>query len=262
MGKMQSLAEDLVLLLEYKDTEVVRRVRVGQQMVGINKKGQAVRGNPHAMHTWNANRARMNAIKSHEQTPVGREQKKAAALAAAEPPKKDWKEKFKEMAKHAGHQLAHPFVAAKDLVTKPEARKKFSKYLKGAIRKEVKETKHLKDTIKRALKGDKIYEADRRKAINQAVDLVKVALLGATVAHLFHGGVVKAIGALASPVDEVVAMGIDKPLRDVTEKVFGSSHGLLPSSFYEEAENEYDVLDRIIDQILAGIANSDFDEPV
>jgi hypothetical protein len=219
------------------------------------------------MHTWNSNRARLNAIKSHEQTPVGREQRKAAELAAAQPPKQDWKEKFKAMAKHSGHQLIHPFIAAKDLLTDPAKRKKFGKYLKGAFHKEVKETKHLRDTIGKALSGERVYDVDRKRAINQAVDLVKVGLIAGTVAHLFHGGVIKAISALASPVDEVVGMAIDKPLRDITERMFGHSHGLLPSSFYEsiyEADNEEDavnaVLDKIVDAIMDEIAKSkDFD---
>jgi len=256
---LSKLAEDLVALVEYKDTEVVRRIRVGQNMIGLNKKQQAVSGNPQATHLWNMKRAQQNAAAEHERTPAAKAEKAAAEV---EKSKVDWKDKFRSMAKNVGHQLAHPFVAAKDLITNPAARKKFGKYLKGAVRKEVKETKHLKETIGKALRGEKVYKADRDRAINQAVDLVKVALIGATVAHLFQGGVLKAIGALASPVDEVVGVAIDKPLRDITEKVFGTSHGLLPSSFYEEAEDVNDVLDRIIDQILDGIAQSDFDEKI
>lgn len=174
----------------------------------------------------------------------------------------NWKKKFGEIAKKVGHQLVHPFVAAKDLLTKPEARKELADHVKKSVRKETKETKHLVSTIKKAVSGEKISKEDKTRAVNQAVDLVKVALIGATVAHLFHGGVMKAIGTLASPVDEVVGVAVDAPLRKITEKVFGSAHGILPSAFYEESENEHDVMDRVIDAIIDEIAKSNFSEKV
>ena len=178
----------------------------------------------------------------------------------------NWRDKFKALAKKAGHQLIHPFVAMKNLATKPESRaelkahikgaiKKEEAHIKGAIKKEVGESKRMVSTIGRALKGEKISPEDRKQAIHQTADLVKTAMMTMAVAHIFAGGIAKALAILASPVDEVVGMAIDIPIRKATMKVFGVAHGLLPSAFYEGVESPDAVIDKVIDAILDELAN-------
>jgi hypothetical protein len=162
----------------------------------------------------------------------------------------NWKDKFKALAKKAGHALVHPLVAMKDLATKPEARAELKMHVKKAIKKEVAETKRMVGTIGRALKGEKISADDRHHAIHQAADLVKTAMMTMAVTHIFAGGLAQALATLASPADEIVGMAIDKPIRAATLKVFGQAHGLLPSAFYEGVENPDALMDKIIDAIL------------
>lgn len=162
----------------------------------------------------------------------------------------NWKDKLKALAVKAGHKLIHPFVAMKDLATKPEARAELKAHIKKSIKKEVAETKRMVGTIGRALKGESVSAEDRNHAIHQAADLVKTAMMAMAVTHIFAGGAVKALATLASPADEVVGMAIDAPIRAATKRVFGQAHGLLPSAFYEGVESPDALMDKIVDAIL------------
>lgn len=166
----------------------------------------------------------------------------------------NWKDKLKAIAKSVGAQFMHPIHAARDLIKKPEARAKLKEHIKKSIKKEVAETGHLLTTLGRAMQGEKVSAEDRSKAIHQAADLVKTALVVGIVGKFAAGGLGNA--AIASVLDDVVALAIDKPLRLVTAKVFGQAHGLLPSAFYEGTTNANELLDKIVDAILDELAGA------
>lgn len=161
---------------------------------------------------------------------------------------------------HTWHTISHPFHAAWDLVRKPEARKKLRDHLSKSIRKEGSETKALLGTIGKAIKGQSITPAERTAAIAQTADLVKTAIMTYAVGHIFAGGVVKALATLASPADEVIGIAIDKPLRAITTKVFGSAHGILPTAFYESEQDPESVLMKLFDEILDQLDKEDLED--
>jgi len=174
--------------------------------------------------------------------------------------KSNWKDKLKAAFKKVGHALVHPIVAVKDLITKPEARKELKDHIVKSVKRETAETKQMLGTYGKALKGQKVSPEDRKQAIHQTVDLIKTAMTAAAVAHLFAGGALKAIATLTSPIDEVIAMGIDGPLRKATEKVFGQAHGLLPSAFYEGVESPDALMGKIIDAVLDELAKAEAED--
>lgn len=161
---------------------------------------------------------------------------------------------------HAWHTVVHPFHAAWDLARKSEARKELRTKIVKAVKQEGRETKALLGTLGRALKGEKISAAERSAAIAQTADIVKTALISYAVGHIFAGGVVKALATLASPVDEIVGIAIDKPLRAVTAKVFGGAHGLLPTAFYESEQSAEAMLMKLVDAILDEMGESGIDD--
>lgn len=172
---------------------------------------------------------------------------------------------------HTMHMVTEPFHVAKKLWTSPEARKNLKDSFKKAFHTEAKETKHLGQTIKDALSGKAISEEDRSKAINQTADLAKVALGGVFLHHLAGYGIKKFLASVATPLDEVIGVLIDKPIRKITKKVFGQEHGLMPSAFYgvsmEPAKaasrryaNEDEVMDKVMDTILDEMGKVDFSD--
>ena len=171
----------------------------------------------------------------------------------------------------AVHMVTEPFHVAKKLWTSPDARKNLKESFKKALHTEAKETKHLGQTIKDAVSGKPVSKEDRMKAINQTADLAKVALGGMLLKHLAGHGIRKFLASVATPLDEVIGVLVDKPLRKITKKVFGQEHGLMPSAFYgvsmEPAKaasrryaNEDEVLDKVMDAILDEMGKVDFSD--
>lgn len=156
----------------------------------------------------------------------------------------------KELIGHAVGAITHPFHAALDLIKKPEARKALKDKMMTAVKKEGRETGALVKTIGKALRGEKITSTERNAAISQVADVAKVAALTFVAGHMFAGGVAKALITLASPVDEIAGIALDKPLRAITTKLFGAAHGLLPTAFYESAKTVDDVLGALFDAII------------
>lgn len=140
-------------------------------------------------------------------------------------------QKVKEGAKEAGHAVVAPFKAAYRIATVPSETEKFKTQMKGALKQEGKETKAMVKTFGKRLVGKKTSKEEKHAAWNQLIDLGKVAGAGALGAKM---GIVKTAKAAVMPTDELVAVGVDKPLRKVTKKLFGHSHGLLPSAFYQD----------------------------
>lgn len=159
-------------------------------------------------------------------------------------------EKIKTLTHHAVGMVMEPFHAGLALIRKPEARKALRTKLVTAAKKEGKETAALAVTVGKALSGQKVTREERNAAISQTADLVKMAVIGTIYGHMLAGGVMQALATLASPADEMVGIALDKPLRKITKKLFGVSHGLLPTAFYEGTENADAVLGRLFDAIL------------
>ena len=136
----------------------------------------------------------------------------------------------------AWHMLTAPFIAAWKMATSPQYRAKVIAGIKRALRHEVRATKHMVVVAQRLLAGEEVKQQEVKAAVVQFVDLAMKVLIGVFVgphiAHLFAHGVLKALASLLSPLDEVIGVMIDKPLRWATQHLIGESVGLLPSGFY------------------------------
>jgi hypothetical protein len=136
----------------------------------------------------------------------------------------------------AWHMITEPFHVAWKLFTSAQYRAKVVVSIKRAIRHEWRASKHLLIVANRLLAGEEVKPQEVHTAAIQFVDVLTKVLLvyfiGPHLVHLFSHGILKAVGALLSPLDEIAAVLVDKPLRMVTQKFLGRSVGLLPSGFY------------------------------
>lgn len=136
----------------------------------------------------------------------------------------------------AWHMITHPFISLKKLFTQPAYRKEVARAVKKALKHEARATKHMFIVATKLATGEDVKPQEVRTAAIQFVDIFTKVLLayfvGPHVAHMFSHGVLKALASLLSPLDEVVGMVLDKPLRMASEKFLGASIGLLPSGFY------------------------------
>ena len=134
------------------------------------------------------------------------------------------------------HMITAPFMALWKLLTSQSYRDKIKKGFKKAIRHEIRATKHLFNVVARLSKGEEVRGQEVKAAARQFIDLASKILLvhfaGPHIAHLFSKGLLHAASALLSPLDEVVAVVVDKPIRWVSQKFLGEAVGLLPSGFY------------------------------
>ena len=133
-------------------------------------------------------------------------------------------------------RLAHPLKKVKQLFTSGSARHKLIRHLETAFKRETMETKAMVHTLGSALHGQPITAEEKTAAINQAVDLVKVSILGAalfgpTATVALTGHISMAVAELALPGPEDLLWFLDKPIRRLTKKLFGEKfeHGLTPS---------------------------------
>lgn len=129
--------------------------------------------------------------------------------------------------------LAVGYSFAKD----SKSRAKAKNFIVHAIKTEGAETVHMVKTVGRLLTGQSVTTEDKVKAVNQAVDLCKVAAGTAILASWAHGGIHEFAKEISLPYDDMVGLLLDKPLRAATEHHFGSlgKHGLLPSAAYGES---------------------------
>ena len=136
----------------------------------------------------------------------------------------------------AWHMLTAPFIAAWKMATNPSYRAKVIAGIKRALRHEVRATRHMVVVAQRLLAGEEVKPQEVKAAVVQFVDIAMKVIIGVFVgphiAHLFAHGVLKALASLLSPLDEVIGVMIDKPLRWATQHLIGESIGLLPSGFY------------------------------
>ena len=136
----------------------------------------------------------------------------------------------------AWHMLTGPFHALWKMLTSPQYRTHIKNGMKRAVRHEIRSSKHMVKVALRLAKGENVPPQEVRAAAIQFLDLLSKVILawiaGPHIAHLFAKGVAKAMMALLSPLDEVAAVLLDKPLRWATQKFLGQAIGLLPSGFY------------------------------
>lgn len=138
--------------------------------------------------------------------------------------------------KGAWHMLTAPFHALWKLLTSSEYRKEIKTATIRAVKHEARSTRHMTRVAVRMFRGEEVKPQEIRAAAIQFADIFSKVLLawivGPHIAHLFSHGVVKALMSLLSPLDEIVGVLLDKPLRWMTQKLLGQAIGLLPSGFY------------------------------
>jgi len=134
------------------------------------------------------------------------------------------------------HMIVGPFIGLKKLVTSAQFRAEVKASFKRALNHERRSIKHMFSVAGRMARGEEVNPQEKKAAMHQLVDiLIKVVFVyiaGPHVAHLFSHGIWKALAALMSPLDEVVIILFDKPLRAATKKLLSADLGLLPSGFY------------------------------
>ena len=132
--------------------------------------------------------------------------------------------------------IVHPFLSLGKLVKSSAFRQEVKNAFKRALRHEVRATKHMLSVAGRLARGEEVKPQERKAAMHQLVDVLTKALLlyfaGPHVAHLFQSGLWRALGALLSPLDEIIVILLDKPLRAATRKLLSADIGLMPSGFY------------------------------
>lgn len=145
------------------------------------------------------------------------------------------------IAGHIWHMLVAPFIGIGRLVVSSKFRTDVKRSFIRALKHEVRATRHLVRVAGRLARGEEVNPREKKAAMHQLMDvLLKVVLVyfaGPHVAHLFQHGVWKALAALLSPLDEVLAILLDKPIRAVAKKLMNADIGLLPSGFYTHFRN-------------------------
>jgi hypothetical protein len=132
--------------------------------------------------------------------------------------------------------IVGPFIGIKKLIVSPKFRSEVKTSFKRALNHEVRSTKHMIDVAGRLARGEEVNPQEKKTAMRQLVDILTKAVLvyfaGPHIAHLFAGGIWKALAALLSPLDEIVIILLDKPIRAAAQKLLSADIGLLPSGFY------------------------------
>lgn len=215
---------------------------------------------------------RLNALKAPP--PKAPEAPKAAVApgAAAAPGTHAEGGKIKAALHGAWHAVSDPFKKAWQLATDKEYRTEVKDFVVRAAKKEGTQTKEMAKHIARAMKGEKLTKEEKAMVADQLADIVKASLITGVVAHAAAGGVAQFLATVASPVDELVGVALDGPLRKLTKKMLGREHGLLPTSFYEEGVtftmlrlleakpykegDEYEVIQKLVDAVLDELSKS------
>jgi len=134
------------------------------------------------------------------------------------------------------HALMQPFVAIKKLIFSAQFRAEVKRAFKRALRHEVRSTRHMLRVFGRLARGENVNPHERKAAFHQMLDILTkvmfVYLAGPHVAALFSHGIWKALMALLSPIDEILVVLLDRPMRAVMVKLLSADIGILPSGFY------------------------------
>ncbi len=134
------------------------------------------------------------------------------------------------------HMIVAPFINIGKLITSPAFRVEIKTAFRRALSHEMRSTKHMVNVAGRLSRGEEVNPQERTTAMHQLVDiLTKVVLLyfvGPRITGLFENGIWKALAALMSPLDDIVVILLDKPIRAAAKKLMSADIGLLPSGFY------------------------------
>jgi hypothetical protein len=134
------------------------------------------------------------------------------------------------------HALIHPFLALGKLFVSAQFRKEVKAAFRRALSHEVRSTRHMLSVAGRLARREEVNPQETKAALHQMTDILSKAVLvyfaGPSVAHLFSGGIWKAFVTLLSPIDEIMVILLDRPLRAVAKKLMNADIGLLPSGFY------------------------------
>lgn len=134
------------------------------------------------------------------------------------------------------HMVIGPFVSIAKFIKSSAFRNEVKLAFKRALKHEVRSTKHMVSVAGRLMRGEEVNPQERKAAMMQFVDIFTKVLLayltGPHIAHMFSGSVWKVIGTFLSPLDEILAVLLDKPIRAAAKKLLGSDLGMLPSGFY------------------------------
>jgi hypothetical protein len=134
------------------------------------------------------------------------------------------------------HMLISPFLNIAKFFGSEEFRTEIKRRVKRALSHEVRATRHMLEVAGRLARGEEVNPQERKAAMHQLVDIVTktvaIYFAGPHIAHFFAGGIWKVLGMIASPVDEILVILLDKPLRIAAKKLLGADIGLLPSGFY------------------------------
>jgi hypothetical protein len=136
--------------------------------------------------------------------------------------------------------VVHPFLVVGKLIRSSKFRQEIKIAFKRALRHEVRATKHMFVVAEKLARGEEVNSQERKAALMQFVDVMTKALLiyfaGPHIAALFAKGFWRALGSLLTPLDEILAAVLDKPIRAAARKMFSTDLGLLPSGFYTHFE--------------------------
>jgi hypothetical protein len=134
------------------------------------------------------------------------------------------------------HLIVQPFVGVAKLIKSKPFRDEVKASFKRALRHEARATRHMLNVAGRLARGEPVKPQERKAAMHQFIGLLTKAVLiyvaGPRIAHLFSGGIWKALATVMSPIDEIVLILLDKPIRAATKKLMNADLGLMPSGFY------------------------------
>jgi hypothetical protein len=134
------------------------------------------------------------------------------------------------------HLLLGPFFGIKKFITSPAFRAEVKTGFMRALDHEKRSTIHMLSVASRLAHGEDVNPQERKAAMVQLVDIlskvVLAVLVGPHIVALFQGGIWKVLAAAMSPLDDIVFILFDKPIRVAARKLLGADIGMLPSGFY------------------------------
>jgi hypothetical protein len=121
------------------------------------------------------------------------------------------------------YALIRPFLLLAKIVRSASFRSEIKADVRRALRKEVRETRHMFDVASRWQRGDTIHPQELKAAKDQMlrilVKLVLVYFATAPVTGLFQGGLWKAIQRFAAPAEEILILLLDRPLTALLQRL-------------------------------------------
>lgn len=130
------------------------------------------------------------------------------------------------------HAVTAPFIGIRKLISSPQFRTEFKAAFRRALSHEIRATKHMMGVAGRLARGEEVKPEEKKAAMHQLVDvLAKVVLVyfaGPSVANLFSGGVWKALMTVLSPIDEILVVLLNKPIRAALAKLLSADISTTP----------------------------------